>query len=271
MISNEKSAIISVLNEKILFYKEIISKTYLCYKHFLTNSIFKTFEITPAFTELEYIQLLINNLENNIQDEEKIIDELLNNLQEINDKLSLTIKQFGTDSINDLLNVCLGNEYIQENILHNSNTISFYNFLNEYSNVTNYEIVSTSFYSNDTANTKNIKIKNIDQDNATFYMKIFGYQLIIVNIESNQTIMINCIFKDIPPSYIHNSILNEKILNIKNCKPNNMHFESPIFNNFIESLSIKGLMVTKVENIYEMYIGSITHSASIIDMSLIQV
>ena len=96
MISNEKSAIISVLNEKILFYKEIISKTYLCYKHFLINNIFKTFEITPGFTELEYIQLLISNLENNLQDEDKIIDELLNNLQEINDKLSLTIKQFGT-------------------------------------------------------------------------------------------------------------------------------------------------------------------------------
>ena len=88
----------------------------MCYKHFLINNIFKTFEITPGFTELEYIQLLISNLENNIQDEEKIIDELLNNLQEINDKLSLTIKQFGTDSINDLLSVCLGNEYIQENI-----------------------------------------------------------------------------------------------------------------------------------------------------------
>ena len=91
-------------------------------------------------------------------------------------------------------------------------------------------------------------------------MKIFGYQLIIMNIDTNQTIMINCIFKDIPPNYIHNSILNEKILNIKNCKPNNIHFESPIFNNFIESLSIKGLMVNKVENIYEIYLGSITNA-----------
>ena len=179
MITNEKSAIISVLNEKISIYKNITSKTFLCYKLFLTSNIFKLVEINPAFTELEYIQTLINNLENNIIKDDKPIDELLNNLQEINDKLSITIKQYGTDSINDLLTICLGNEYIKDNIFNNENTLSYYNFLDDYSHVINYEIVSNPYYND---NNKNIKNKNIDTDNASFYMKIFGYQLSITNI-----------------------------------------------------------------------------------------
>ena len=260
MISNEKSAIISVLNEKIVLYKDITSKTFLCYKQFLTSNIFKIVEINPAFTELEYIQMLINNLEINIHNDDKAIDELLNNLQEINDKLSITIKQFGTSCINDLLTICLGNEYIKENIMNNECIFSYYNFLNDYSHVISYEIVSNPYYNDNNSSTKNIKIKNIDIDNASFYMKIFGYQLSITNNENNQIIVINCIFKDIPPNYVSNTILNDKINTIKYNKPNNDHFESTTFDNFVDSLSVKSLMVNKIEQINEMYLGSISNA-----------
>ena len=114
--------------------------------------------------------------------------------------------------------------------------------MNDYSHVINYEIVSNPYYND---NNKNIKIKNIDTENASFYMKIFGYQLSITNNDNNQIIVINCIFKDIPPTYVSNDILYDKINSINSNKPNNDHFNLQSFTNFVESLSVKSLIVNK--------------------------
>ena len=257
MINKEKSAVVSVLIEKITFYKNITSKTYICYKQFLSNNVLKIFEISSGFSELEYIQNLISCLEKDLNNDEKSIDDLLNDLQNINDKLSIIIKQYGTDNLDDLLVICLGNDYIKDNILNNENIVKYYRFLSGHSNVISYEIITNNIDDN---NNKKIRIKNIDNDNSSFYMKIFGYQLILNNIENNQSIIINCIFKDIPVNYVTDNILSDKINNIQKDKPNNENFNGDIFVNFIESLSIKTLMVNKLQDIYEMFLGSISNS-----------
>ena len=179
-------------------------------------------------------------------------------IENINDKLSIIIKQYGTDNLDDLLVICLGNDYIKDNILNNENIVKYYRFLSGHSNVISYEIVNTNNI--DDNNNKKIRIKNIDNDNSSFYMKIFGYQLILNNIENNQSIIINCIFKDIPVNYVTDNILSDKINNIQKDKPNNENFNGDIFVNFIESLSIKTLMVNKLQDIYEMFLGSISNS-----------
>ena len=68
--SYEKDTLVDILKSKILLYKNIIKKTYLCYKGFIANNIFKTHELNQGINELESIQELLLGIHSEIEAEE---------------------------------------------------------------------------------------------------------------------------------------------------------------------------------------------------------
>jgi ATP-dependent Lon protease len=258
---NEKDTLLSILKSKLTLYKEITKKSYMCYKYYITNNIFKSYELNNAFNELNAIQEMLIECDKNINDGDLSVDNLIINLQDINDRLSLNIKNYGTHDINDMIVICFGNEYLESNILINNSIVNYYNFLNDNSLVLNYEVFINEDDLIQEKNVDVIRVKNIDLDSSSFYVKIFGYKLIIN--DKNQQIVINCIFKDIPVAYINNDIVLQKIQDIYEKKPNSSHFNSKIFKNYIESLSIKSIVIITLNDIYESFLGSISNVISI--------
>ena len=75
-----------------------------------------TDELNQGINELELIQELLLSIHSEIEDTEDIsVDDIIIKLQEINDKLSLTIKHYGTESINDMMLISFGIDYLQKN------------------------------------------------------------------------------------------------------------------------------------------------------------
>ena len=259
--SYEKDTLVDILKSKILLYKNIIKKTYLCYKGFIANNIFKTHELNQGINELESIQELLLGIHSEIEAEEDIsVDDIIIKLQEINDKLSLTIKHYGTESINDMMLISFGIDYLQKNILIKDEIIEKYNFLNDSSNVLSYEVLNEEIdYENE--DYEILSISNIELDVSSFNSKINGYKLTLK--EKNQIIMINCLFKDIPLSYYIDNLVVKKINNIKKNIKKRDKVNKVIFSNFIESLSIKNLMINNESEIFELYLASITNASNI--------
>ena len=64
---------------------------------------------------------------------------MLNKLQTINNDLSVNFRLYGTKHIDDVLNVCFGNEYINDNI--NDDNRDLFEVIKKYTHPINYKIL----------------------------------------------------------------------------------------------------------------------------------
>ena len=224
-----------------------------------------------AYQELDSILNIIQLLEYNLLHNIKSVEELINDLQEINNSFSSIIKQYGTKEIIDMLLICFGSDYFQEQLnIDNEIKEKFY-FLNDYSNIISYKVVSWDLNKNKKLDEfitiddklESFDIFNICEENYNFHIKLFGYRIVFQNIKSKQSIIITCILNDIPINYINSHFINNKLLLLNENKPQNNLFNSTIFNNFSKSLLLKDIIIYSSEKIYEIFLGNLSQVSNI--------
>ena len=98
----------NVLNDKIQFFRQVIDNIQIAISKYRFMNIMNSNEYNFCLEGLEKIVNLINTLS-----EENIINEL----QFINNNLSSIIKNYGVYDFDYLLNICLGSDFIQKNLL----------------------------------------------------------------------------------------------------------------------------------------------------------
>ena len=111
----EPEEVLSVIEKKIIFFKEIIQKTIL---HINKNKILGILGISEVNICIEKLNE-INNKIKNINDvielkvkENISIDSIINDLQTINNEISCLFKNYGTMDFIDLIFICFGNNNI---------------------------------------------------------------------------------------------------------------------------------------------------------------
>ena len=109
-----------------MFYEEIITKTQLSVDRYKTSDIINASEFNICIQNLESIYEELNNIKISIDLNENVSDSDVNNLQKINDDLSVVFKTFGTSEIFDLLTICFGTNYV--NSLKNNKNNTSYDF-----------------------------------------------------------------------------------------------------------------------------------------------
>ena len=99
-----------LVNKKLDFFKDIIQKTLI---HVQKNKIFDILGISDVSTCIDRL----NEINKKIKDigdksiKNNNTDIQVSNLQFINNELSGIFKNYGTDSLEDLLLICFGNNY----------------------------------------------------------------------------------------------------------------------------------------------------------------
>lgn len=97
--------VLLLVDKKIEFFKDVIQKTII---HVQKNKFLDILGISDVSACIEKLGELskkiqeLTNIKNNT-------DNLINNLQLINNELSSLLKSYGTDSLEDLLLICFGN------------------------------------------------------------------------------------------------------------------------------------------------------------------
>lgn len=261
--------------DKIGKFEDIINKTIIATQRYKLLDVIGASELnicihglTNLYTELNMIRSEIDhvNFENN--------NKLVNKLQTINNELSTIFKSFGTESVEDLICVCFGTDFIGK-IINIDNTDKF-NLIKKYIHPIGYKIVPWRDNTAPGANCESKIIKNkiiedvtiaedssnldcfdLSRSSKSFQTKVYGIKFSIHNHELRKTIIICGMVDDIMVSCVNNLYLttNMKIL-VENI-PDDNEFKNVAFTRYIESVTLKEFLIYTPNELHNKFMGNL--------------
>lgn len=275
--SDVSEDIVLFIQNKIMTFQEIIRKTILIVQRYKEMDIIGVGEMNVCIQTLEFLYKEMEDLWNQslatkITMEDK--DKLLQKLQEYNTELSTVMKTFGTDTIEDLITVCFGQEFIF-NILNNDNVIK-YDLIKKYVHPIGYKVV---VWKKDNMKCKDGEIEStivknrIVEDNMivedscnfdcfdlartskSFQTKVYGIKVAVHNAELRKSLIICGIVDDIITTCLHNRFIINKMNTMIKEVPDDALFKSTSFYKFIESLTLKELLIYSTSELHNKFMG----------------
>ena len=278
--SNE---IIVIVEKKCEFFREIIQRTIINVQKNKTYGILGTSEVSNCIYSMNIVSEKIENISNKMINMSK--DDITTSLQNINNDLSLILKTYGTESLEDLLIICFGNN---NNILTEQDDKNKYELLKKYFHPTGYKVIN-SFHKMDDKVEKdnkqqkgvkidddsnpdkmfNLECQDISYNAKHFHLKVYGIKLYLYNNLLKKKLLIYGVLDNVIIYYLKNLYLIERKQKIKQNLPENNEFKSESFQRFIESFTIKDYLINHYnEQIYEKYIGLLSNYNSLKQKSL---
>ena len=276
-----------IIEEKIKTFQDIIQNTIISAQKYKILDILTANEINICIQNLEILFTNLTILSNKISQfiSESIspnIDDILNNLQDVNNELSIIIKNYGTNNLNDLLLICLGPDFITKN-LNNPLYKNKFILLSKYLHPINYKVISWKNSENKKTNKENnketiLQKNKIIEDCAivehantfdcfdlartkrNFQTRVYGIKVAIQDKIQKQTLIISGVVDDILLDCLNNSFISTSLKEIEEDKPYDKDFQELSWQKFIQSLTLKQLFIYNKNEIYEKYIGYINQT-----------
>jgi ATP-dependent Lon protease len=242
-----------LVDKKVDFFKDVIQKTIINVQknklldiigiNDVNNCIEKTTEINKKILE-------INNLKKTND-----TDKVINFLQVINNDLSSLFKNYGTNSLDDFLLICLGNN---SKIFKNNDEFERLELLKKYFHPTSYKIITKKEdLINDT--TPNLSCFDIASSYKQFHMKVYGIKLYIHSEIQKKSLIIYGLVDNVIVELLNNKYIINKIDQVKNNLPEEQIFHEDSFVMFVSSLTLKDFLINnECHEIYNKYVGIIS-------------
>jgi ATP-dependent Lon protease len=261
---NVQVDIIPIIEKKCAFFYDVVQKTLLNIQRNKAYDILGTSEVGSCINSLSIINDKISRLKSNMNNMNK--EEITSILQTINNDLSLLFKIHGTDSLDDLLTVCFGNN---NNIITSEDDINKYELLRKYFHPTGYKVINIVQKKENKGVTiddevsldklKNLECQDIIHNNKQFHMKVYGAKLHIHHSVLKKNLFIYGILDNVMINYLNNPYINDKLTKIHQNLPDSEEFKNPSFEYFLNSLTLRDYLITdNSSQIYEKYIGLLT-------------
>ena len=251
VFNNNTNSLQSLIEKKIIFFKDIIQKTLL---HINKNKILNILGISDVnicIEKLNELNNIIITVNNSILNKSINMELLINDLQKINNEISSLFKSYGSLELNDLLLICFGNNNIANKCDNNHDTLKF-ELLQKYFHPISYKII------NKLEDKNNLDCFDINNSYKQFYVKVHGMKIYIYNSSSKKGLLIYGLIDDIILDFIDNKFVKNKLQDIKNNLPNDNDFKSVSFDKYLSSLVLKDILINKnTSDFYEKYVGYI--------------
>ena len=276
------------INERIDILKNIVINTIISLNDYkkkdillFNDTVTNTKTLKNIFLNLDKLKskildkILTNDNENDIslcqKNDNEFIENIIDNLQNITTELSNLFRLIGTKNINDLFFICFGSNFIKSLLLQKSYLInSKYYIISQFLHPIDYKIIK--WKSNH--NVKHIRKNRIVEDFSIvensdsfdcfdlarttnkYYKKVYGIKISIQNKDESCTMIVSCIIDDlIVDCMIDNEYINHRLITIFDEKPKDTHFFDSKFKKFVDTLTVKDLLIYNNEEIYDRYIG----------------
>tara|TARA_Y100000361_G_C11161886_1_gene348040 strand:- start:7396 stop:10659 length:3264 start_codon:yes stop_codon:yes gene_type:complete len=273
----EKNELVKILLTKLYDIQEIIRNTILSINQHNKDEIFSNNDINLSISILTDLYEKSNNIHKKLTStiKNENINDIIDLLQQVIDKLSMIICGFGTKNINELLFISFGSEFknltSQDSILN-----SKYELITKYITPIGYKIIhwkktKQSHIHKDTycenklieENTEledyNIfECLNMNNENDSFKQRIYGIQIIIQNEKSRKTLVISGIIEDIHIDYFTNEYISTRKEEILNLAFGRQNIEKDILKSIIDTLSLKDILIYGNEDIIKRIIIILT-------------
>jgi len=256
----DKTDVISLVEKKVSFFHDIIQKTILNVQKNKTMDILGVSDVNSCINTLNGLNEKIRNI---LQfDQPTTTDELINHLQIINNELSGLLKSYGTDSLEDLLSICFGNNNC---IINNEDEQAKFELLKKYFHPISYKVINKKDDNGKKAmtfaddfisdKTKNLDCSDVVLNAKQFHNKVYGMKLYIYNSNFKKNLLIYGIVDDVIIDFMNNKYLNEKMNKIKENLPNDVEFKGESFGRFLISLTLKDFLIYNHTEINNKFIG----------------
>ena len=259
-MNNKNTHDVSILvDKKIEFFKDVIQKTII---HVQKNKFLDILGISDVSTCIERLGDLSNKIQE-IIDGKMNGDTLINNLQFINNELSSLLKNYGTDSLEDLLVICLGNN--NKITTTNDEEEKMY-LLKKYFHPTSYKVINKKDdlkkkTQDDIEIVENLSCNDVISSYKQFHMKVYGLKLSVNSTILNKSLIIYGIVDDIVVDFLNSKYIKRKKENLIKNKPNDNDFQNDSFEKFISSLILKDYFIYDNEQeIYSKFAGYISQN-----------
>ena len=239
--------IIILIEKKLLFFQDIIQKTILHVQKNKILDIIGVSEVNSCINTLFELSKKIKEISDiNIKSN---TDNVINILQAVNNELSSLFKIFGTDSFEDLLWICFGNNSVNTYAISDMEKHKF-ELLKKYFHPTSYSLLGPIKKDGE----KHVKLdevifneksKNLDSADLSikikpFHLKVYGIQILVHNPQHKKSLVIIGTVDDIMIEFLNNKFLNLKTNSIKENAPHSLEFQEETFERY-SIIKFKGL------------------------------
>ncbi len=270
--------IVALIEKKMLFFQDVIQKTILQVQKNKLLDIIGVSEVNCCINTLFELSKKIKDIPNiNIKSN---TNNIINILQLVNNELSGLFKMFGTDSFEDMLWICFGNNSSSTYAISDMDKHKF-ELLKRYFHPTSYNLLETNNMENDkhrnvdncqlNEKSKNLDCADICIKTKSFRLKIHGIQMIIHNPQTNKSLIITGIVDDIMIDCLNNTYINLKYKSIKENVPQSQEFKCEVFMRFIQSLNLKDYLIFEPHEIYSKYAGYLSNLNTLRQKTVTQV
>ena len=260
--------------KKISTFQAMITNTILAIKQYKTKDIIGASELNVCIQGLESLYTELNILKVMVEANEKHIDfdEILTRLQKINNELSSIFRNFGTHNIEDLIAVAFASDFIKKTITEENK--DKYELIQKYVHPISYKAMT--WKDNDEENKKTLAKNRIVEDfmivesaqnfecfdlartSRKFNTKVYGIKVAIKNQAERKTLIISGLVDDIIVNCSNHAFIKTKIQSLHDEKPNDPEFLTSDFERFVNTLTIKELLIYGNDELYQRFIGYLT-------------
>ncbi len=286
LLNAPKKDIIKFIKTKVNSFQEIIKKTILAVHKYKFLDILGANDINVCVKSLETLFVQLSTIEESINNNENI-DKMttISKLQEINNDLSVLLKSFGTESMDDLITVCFGTDFI-DTILNEENSDK-YEVIRKYVHPIGYKVmvwkgdkvkksgplsknrIIEDFMIVETAD--NFDCFDLARTSKSFQTKVFGIKLAIQHEELKKTLIICGIVDEIMLECLNYKYVSNKVDSIYKNRPSDPDFDDEAFKRYIDILTIKDQLVYSNDELYNKYVGILNQLSLIKQKSISQV
>ena len=274
----------NLLKDKIISFQQIITSTILSAQKYKLLEIITATELNHNVSQLEKMFSTLNGMLLIIKDKFNVdVNSLTDKLQDINDQLSSVFKAIGTDKLDDLINICLGNNYISKYI-NNSKLNNKYKIFLQYLHPINYKVINWKAQdkklkkNNDTEekgekkyiqrnrivedfmiveHSENLDCFDLARTSKIFHVKVYGVKLTLHNPEQKKSIIISALVDDIMLECLNFKFIEDRLFDLINSKPKDPDFNLCWFDRYIQCLTLKEMLVYNNEELYSRFTGYI--------------
>ena len=262
-----------LIEKKLLFFQDVIQKTILHVQKnkmldivgisHVNSCINSLFELSKKIKDIGDVTISSNT------------DAIISTLQNVNNELSLLFKSFGTDSFEDLLWICFGNNSVNTYAISDMDKQKF-ELLKKYFHPTGYRVLGSKKVSSTAESQLNEKSKNLDSVDVelktkSFHLRVYGMQVMIHNSQHKKSIIITGTVDNVMLDFLNNKYVNLKNKSIRENVPNSHEFQNETFERFIQSLILKDYLISEPHEIYSKYAGYLSNLNSLKQKPITQI
>jgi ATP-dependent Lon protease len=274
-----------VMNE-IRHLKEMIERTILSHNNYKVMDILTSNDLNMSIQYLEKIYQNLENVESNIHN--KSLSETTEEIKLTEGELSSIFRNYGTQNIEDLIQVTFGSEYLKTAtagfVTANSNAngkqyewdydkfailkmhfhpihFKILAWKNEKKSATNDKLLQKNKIVEDfviVEKSSNLDCFDMARTSKVFSSRVFGIKVALHNYSQQKTIIIGGIIDNVFLECSCFRYITNKMIELWKNVPKDPEFMNESFTKYIKYLTLKDLLVYSNDEIYSKYLSTIT-------------